>query len=171
MNYFEKTHFDRQAIILLSAQAPSDKNNTTMFTKNMSELMNVFNVLNLRQKIIVLGDESLIDQNILKSSNWLFAYNSAYEQPLMTSLQRGISMLHKEIDSALVWPINSCSKSTKEIYKMLQYQQNHLDKIIKISNHTFPMCIPNSQFPYLLSLKANVKIDQKLDPETRFTNL
>ena len=119
MNATKEIDFSKQAIILLSAQAPNDQDTIEEFNSNLAKLMNIFEQFDLGQRILVLGDKSLINEKLLKSSNWLFAYNSAYEQPMMTSLQRGISLLNEDISSVTIWPCNEFSKSSNTIEKML----------------------------------------------------
>ena len=119
--------------------------------------------------MLVRGDKSLINEKLLKSSNWLFAYNSAYEQPMMTSLQRGISLLNEDISSVTIWPCNEFSKSSNTIEKMLKTQNDNLDKVIDLTNETFPMCVPKKYFDRLLNAQPTTKVEQHIKTDIFFT--
>ncbi|MEE2770203.1 MAG: hypothetical protein VX835_03890 [Pseudomonadota bacterium] len=169
MNSTRDSHFSKQAIILLSAQAPKDQDTIEEFNNNLAKLMNIFEQFDLGQRILVLGDKSLINETLLKSTDWLFAYNSAYEQPMMTSLQRGISLLDDDISSATIWPCNEFSKGSDTIKKMLKTQKDNLDKVIDLTNETFPLCVPKKYFDRLLNAQPTTKVEQHIKTDIFFT--
>lgn len=168
MKLFKKTSFHRQAIIILSAQAPEDQTSIKLFSENIHQLITACNQHQMGQKIIVLGDKCLIDSDILEDTSWIYAYNSAYQQPVMTSLQRGISLMNQSIHSALIWPVNTPSLNSDHIHQILKEQKNNLDKIIRPYNSIFPMCIPHTEFKHILALNSDLKIDDHLSPNTYF---
>lgn len=168
MNLFKETNFHRQAIILLSAQAPKQTSALDEYSENINQLMSAFNLYDMGQKIIVLGDQCLIDTNTIKDASWLYAYNSAYERPIMTSLQRGISLLDQDIRSALLWPIHAPLINIEHIQGILKEQKLNLNKVIQSHNGTFPMCIPRKEFKAILQLNSELKIDDQLSTNTYF---
>ncbi|MDG2348785.1 MAG: hypothetical protein P8L77_04915 [Gammaproteobacteria bacterium] len=168
MKLFTKTSFHRQAIILLSAQAPGDQTSIKLFSENIHQLITNFNQYQIGQKIIVLGDKCLIDSDILEDKSWLYAYNSAYQQPVMTSLQRGISLMSQSVHSALIWPANTPPLNSDHIHQILKEQKNKLHNIIRPHDSNFPMCIPHTEFKHILDLKSDLKIDEQLSANAYF---
>lgn len=152
MTLFTKNRFQQQAIILLSAQMPKSPHKLEAFKDNFHTLINTFNRYEMGQKIAVLGDYLLIEEALLKNTSWLFAYNSAYEQPMITSLQRGTSLIKDHIESAMIWPLNAQIQPPAIIEHMLMDQKQNLDKVIKSEDQLFPVCIPKNRFRFLLSL-------------------
>lgn len=169
MTLFKKNHFSKQAIIILSAQTPKDPSQLIEYQEHIKSLIKTFDKYTLGQKIIVLGDQQLIEEALLKSSEWLFAYNSAYEQPLMTSLQRGISLTHDTIESAMIWPVNIDSAPLNETFQMLQDQRNNLNKVIMLKQQPYPVCIPRNKFKHLLSLHGSKMLHEEINCNLLFT--
>lgn len=145
-------NFPHQAVILLSAQAPKHSSELEAYSKNIHSLINTFNKYALKQKIIVLGDQNMIDETLLLQSSWLLAYNSAYEQPITTSIHRGISLLKGSIESTIVWPSNHILSQPIHVEQLLTLQQQYLTCTIRHVEAPFPICIPRAQFSHWLSL-------------------
>lgn len=160
--------FNQQTIILLAAQAPKDKADLNAFMKNIEQLAQTFNLFQLGQKVMILGDPSFIPEPILKDSSWLRVYNSAYEQPMLTSIQRGISLLNPQIESAMIWPISEAIQDQEDIYSKLCFQKKHLHECIQSKDDDFPMCLPKGTFSHLLTLDTNSGLKTEFSTDLTF---
>ena len=169
MTLFAKNKFKQQAIILLSAQIPKDLNKIQAFQDNIHKLIKLFGQYDMGQKIIVLGDHQLMNETLLSNTDWLLAYNSAYQQPIMTSLQRGISLTQDHIESTMIWPIDTKIPSSDTVFQMLIDQKKNLTKVIKVADRPYPMCIPKNRLQHLLSLQPTQSLDEAVNHNLIFT--